>query len=382
MPRTILINATSIGRSVDGIGTYGTHLVRAICARPVGDLRFDIVLSAASRIHFKGMDVPPHVRLCWVTSAVSPDGGTRGHFLRWIHGSLVGARHPRSLVFSTSPIAAPLVGGPTVVMVHDLIPLLFPRYHPRQRVFYRTMLGPALRRAAALLTPSTRTKEDLQEHYGLDPARIHVVPHGPTVPVAPSAVRRPDASVRTPDGTPFILCLGRRSPMKNVQALVQAYALLRDRVPERLVIAGAAPDLPTVAPPGVTYVDEVPEAMKQDLLDRASVLVCPTLYEGFGLIPLEAMSRGCPVVVSRVGSLPEVCGDAAQYFDPGDVPGIAEATLRVLRDPELRGRMAVDGLRRARSHSWERSVARHVAVFEEALAGRPVVLPAAARAAR
>jgi alpha-1,3-rhamnosyl/mannosyltransferase len=376
MDRTVVINATSIGESLDGIGAYGIHLLKALWQMPAAG-PFTVFVTRAARPHFADTPTPPHVTLRWVSAGLSPDGGTRAHLLRWAYANFVAARHPRALVFSTSPIAAASFGGRSVVMVHDLIPLLFPRHHPRQRFFYRHVLGPALRRATAVVTPSASTRADLERHYGLDGGRIHVIPHGLTVPLAAPSVRSADASIRRPDGDPFLLCLGRLSPTKNVETLVRAYGRLEGQVPERLVVAGAGP-LPGIPARRVTYLGAVSEARKLDLLDRASALVCPTLYEGFGLIPLEAMARGCPVVVSRVGSLPEVCGDAALYFDPVDVDGMAAATLRVLTDEPLRRDMVEEGGRRARALSWEASARRHLAVFEEALAVAPASLPAAA----
>jgi glycosyltransferase involved in cell wall biosynthesis len=114
----------------------------------------------------------------------------------------------------------------------------------------------------------------------------------------------------------------------------------------------------------------VTDAEKLDLLDRASVLVCPSLYEGFGFPPLEAMARGCPVVISSTGSLPEVGGDAARYVDPLDAPGMAAAIHEVLTDSSLRDRMIDRGYRRARTFSWEASARQHVSLFEEVLALR------------
>jgi glycosyltransferase involved in cell wall biosynthesis len=101
--------------------------------------------------------------------------------------------------------------------------------------------------------------------------------------------------------------------------------------------------------------------------DLASLFVFPSLYEGFGLPPLEAMACGCPVVVSNVASLPEVCGDAGFYVDPTDVSAIAEAMARVLEDTELRTRLIQRGLERANLFSWEKTAKETLAIFSEVL---------------
>jgi glycosyltransferase involved in cell wall biosynthesis len=365
MDHTVIVNATSIGRVLGGIGVYGVLLVKAL-ARVETALRFRVFLNEDARPHFEDTSFPEHVRVHYAPAALSPDRGTRGHVLRWLYATQRALRAGRSLVFGTSQIEAPLVGAPGIVTVHDVIPLLFERYHPRQRHFYRHVLGPALHGATAVITPSRATKERLQERYALAPERIHVIPHGVPVPFAArSEASRPRE--------PFILCIGRPNPIKNIRTLLAAHRLLRPYLPLKVVFAGGEGPLPAGAAPGdpdVVFRGNVTDAEKLDLLDRASVLVCPSLYEGFGLPPLEAMARGCPVVISSTGSLPEVGGDAARYVDPLDAHGMAAAIHEVLTDPCLRERMIDRGYRRARTFSWEASARQHVALFEEVLALR------------
>jgi len=364
MDHTVIINATSIGRVLGGIGVYGVLLIKAV-ARVDTPLRFRVILNEDARPHFAGVTFPENVRVDYVPAAMSPDRGTRGHVLRWLYATQRAVRAGRSLVFGTSQIEAPLLGTPGVVTVHDVIPLLFERYHPRQRHFYRHVLGPALRGAAAVITPSRATKERLQEQYGLVPEKIRVIPHGVSV----ASAARSEAS---PPREPFILCIGRPNPIKNVRTLLAAHRLLRPYLPVKVVFAGGDGPRPEdmARDPDVVFRGNVTDAEKLELLDRASVLVCPSLYEGFGLPPLEAMARGCPVVISSTGSLPEVGGDAARYVDPLDASAMAAAIHEVLTDARLRERMIDRGYRRARRFSWEASARQHVSLFEEVLALR------------
>jgi glycosyltransferase involved in cell wall biosynthesis len=365
MDHTVIVNATSIGRVLGGIGVYGVLLVKAL-GRVDTPLRFRVLLNEDARPHFAGFAFPDHVRVHYVPAALSPDRGTRGHVLRWLYATQRALRAGRSLVFGTSQIEAPLVGAPGIVTVHDVIPLLYERYHPRQRHFYRHVLGPALRGASAVITPSRATKERLQEHYGLDADRIRVIPHGPSVPVA-------TRSTRPAPREPFILCIGRPNPIKNIRTLLAAHRLLRPYMRVKVVFAGGEVPLPAGAAahdPDVVFLGNVTDAEKLDLLDRASVLVCPSLYEGFGFPPLEAMARGCPVVLSTTGSLPEVGGDAARYVDPRDPTGMAAVIHDVLADARQRERMVERGFRRARMFSWEASARQHVSLFEDVLALR------------
>ena len=365
MDYTVIVNATSIGRVLGGIGVYGVLLVKAL-ARVDTPLRFHVLLNEDARPHFADTLFPTHVTVHYAPAAISPDRGTRGHILRWLYATQRALRAGRRLVFGTSQIEAPLLGPGGVVTVHDVIPLLFEKYHPRQRHYYRHVLGPALRAASAVITPSEATKARLQERYGLDPGKIRVIRHGLSVPVAPSSARRAARE-------PLILCVGRPNPIKNIGTLLAAHRLLCRRLPVKLVFAGGQGPVPAARgrlDPDVVFRGDVSDAEKLDLLDRASVLVCPSLYEGFGFPPLEAMARGCPVVISETGSLPEVGGDAARYVDPRDAPAMATAIYEVLTDAGLRERMIDRGYRRVRTFSWEASARQHASLFEEVLALR------------
>ena len=117
----------------------------------------------------------------------------------------------------------------------------------------------------------------------------------------------------------------------------------------------------------VLYLGYLPDKELGELYNLATLFVYPSMYEGFGLPPLEAMACCCPVVASNVASLPEVCGDAALYVDPHDVNSIAEGIHKVLTDDDLRQSLIEKGLERAKLFSWEKSAKEHIKVFEEVL---------------
>jgi alpha-1,3-rhamnosyl/mannosyltransferase len=187
---------------------------------------------------------------------------------------------------------------------------------------------------------------------------------------APRAVR---------DGS--ILFLGTLEPRKNVGALLDAYALLMQRRPDAppLVLAGrataqAAPWLRRIADPPfaghVSHLGYVPPDAREALLERARVLVLPSLNEGFGLTALEAMSAGVPVVASNRGSLPEVIGGAGLLVDPTDVSGIASALERIVGDDDAARRSAEAGLSRAAQFTWARTAATLRRAYADAVARR------------
>ena len=162
---------------------------------------------------------------------------------------------------------------------------------------------------------------------------------------------------------PFLLYPARRWPHKNHERLFEAFGLLRRERPElRLVLTGGG-DFSGV-PEGVEARGHVPRDELVSLMQRASALVFPSLYEGFGLPPLEAMACGCPVASSDAASLPEVVGDAARLFDPNDPAAIAEAVRDVLADPQP---WIERGLAQASRYSWDETARATDAVYAELL---------------
>ena len=264
---------------------------------------------------------------------------------------------------------------PAVIFVHDLAFRLRAAEVPwQQRLYLRTVLPPALRQAAAVLVPSETTRDDLVRLYpghGLQ-AKVHVVPEG----VGPDAGPGP-----LPDGLEpgFILAVGTIEPRKNYPRLLAAYRQLRGRalpiiingrpgVPQ-LVIAGRpgwafGDTLHRIqAEPGVRYLGHVDEPTLEALYRSASVLAFPSLYEGFGLPLLEAMSHGVPAVVGAAGALPELAHGAAISIDAEDPNAIAGALERLLADESLRARLGEEGRRRARSYTWAGAAERTLDVL-------------------
>jgi glycosyltransferase involved in cell wall biosynthesis len=359
MPRPLIVNATAIGHRVDGIAVYGIHLVKALWTA-VGDRAMTIVLNEEARRFFPDSEIPPGVSIRWMSARMSPSHGTRGNLRRWRFANRLAWRHPGALVFGLSQLEAPIAGRPGVVMVHDMIPWLFRDAHPRQSYYYRFYLGRALRHALAVITPSCATKDDVCRCYGIDAGRVHVVRHGTPVPAAAPAARRSRTD-------PYILCIARPDPAKNLAALFAAFQMIEPRLGVRLVVAGEGTDLATGLEDGTGRIvirGTVSEAEKIALLDGASMLVCPSLYEGFGFAPIEAMARGCPVVAADVGALPEVCGDAAIYVDPRQPLEIADAMRRVLTSPAFGGELAQRGRGRVNGLTWGASARAHLAVFD------------------
>jgi len=260
---------------------------------------------------------------------------------------------------------------PAAIFVHDLAFRIRPAEVPwQQRLYFRAVLGRALRQAAAVLVPSESTKQDLVRLYplrGLE-SRLEVIPEGLTAGAAPGAL---------PDGVEpgFVLAVGTVEPRKNYPRLLAAYRQLRGRgalpfiingrpgVPQ-LVIAGRpgwayGDTLQRIGgEPGVRYLGHVDEPTLAALYESASVLAFPSLYEGFGLPLLEAMARGVPAVVGSTGALPELAMGAAISVDGEDVDAIARGLERLLADEGLRKKLGEEGRRRVRDYTWANAASR------------------------
>ena len=245
-------------------------------------------------------------------------------------------------------------GVPTVASILDLQHELHPQFFSRaERAYRRVAYRAAARESRLVIAISEHVKETIVEHLGVEAERVRVVYLGIDLDrLLPGEGPR----------KPFLLYPANGWPHKNHAGLLKAFGLLRAERPDlRLVLTGSGLDkLPTAD--GVEVRGHVPRDELIDLYRTAQALVFPSLYEGFGLPPLEAMACGCPVAVSRVGALPEICGDAARYFDPNEPEEIASATLDLLNDP---GDLVERGLARARSFTWDECARRHDDVYAE-----------------
>ncbi len=250
-------------------------------------------------------------------------------------------------------IRLPRVDKPSVVTVHDLQHLDLPRMFNRaERLFRRVAWHRSIRGADRIAVPSSFAGKRLATELGLDPARITVIHSG-----VDHARFRPGADEREE----FLLYPARRWPHKNHARLFEALAILRaDRPALRLVLTGEADG--GSLPDGVESRGLVPQDQLIDLYRRAAALVFPSLYEGFGQPPLEAMACGCPVACSSAGALPEVVGEAARLFDPHDPRAIVDAVRDVLDAPEEWRRR---GIERAASFSWEATARGYDDVYRE-----------------
>jgi glycosyltransferase involved in cell wall biosynthesis len=268
-------------------------------------------------------------------------------------------------------------GAPAVLTHYDLIPLHFPAYVTlRARLIFRIAMRLALRTAQHVVAISEAARRDLLAFFSVAPARVTTTPLAPDPRFRPQPTATID-ELRARYALParFVLYVGINKPHKNLVTLLRAYAQLPVAAPP-LVIAGAWDDrypepkqaaamLDLTA--RVRFLGPVAEADLPALYAAAAVFVFPSRYEGFGLPVLEAMACGTPVACSNVSSLPEIAGDAALHFDPGDASAIAQAIQRLLEETTLCADLQSRGLMQAARFTWERTAALTLSSYRKLL---------------
>lgn len=263
--------------------------------------------------------------------------------------------------------------GRMLVTVYDLMHLAMPQFAPGfHKRFYAKLMFSAVRfKADSILTISEFTKHEMERLFGrfdqpITPIHLGVSDEWFSIPMLPS-----------PHPRPYVLYVGNIKPHKNLKTLVKTFIAMASRVHHDLVLVGKKDGFITgddeVAKLAQTlggrihFTGRVTDDQLHQYFRHAEILVFPSHYEGFGLPPLEAMAAGCPVVVSNAASLPEVCGDAAMYFNPYDVDDLSNKLDLVLANSELRDSLRQSGLARAKSFTWDRCVTKTCDVIQQML---------------
>ena len=308
-----------------------------------------------------------------------PRHGIKGH--AWEQFSLPAKLQGRTL-FSPSN-TGPLAVSNQVVTIHDVVPLDHPEWlNPRFAKWYQFLTPRLARRVRHIITISEFTRQRIQYHMRVPREKISVIPNGVDVRFNLQAASSLE-SLHTALGLPYrsyVLYVGSLEPRKNLKGLIEAWRRLQDQLPDDLwlVICGAKgpsriyadQDDQADLPPRVHFTGHVPDHLMPVLYARAEFFVYPSVYEGFGLPPLEAMACGVPVITGNRTALPEVVGEAGYTIDPGDTDEIAEAILRLADDTALRQDLALAGMKRSYAFSWEATARQTISVIRNAARGR------------
>jgi glycosyltransferase involved in cell wall biosynthesis len=387
------MNAFYLDAVTTGSGQYINHLIRQL--RRLGDeSEYILVQDARYKIQDTGNS---HPASCILHPISTPFDSISENLAKlWFEQvSFPRACRRQAVEIAHVPyFASPLFPTtPTVVTVHDLIPMLLPAYRGSMLVrLYTLLVAIAAKRADMVLTDSQASKWDIVHLLDIPSERVRVIYLAADDIYQPVLDEHRLTAIRQKYGLPesYLLYLGGFDQRKNVPTLLKAFARLAkdSRIGDwrleigdsrvSLVVAGRLPEKgsdffpdprPIVQELGieerVVFTDWVPEEDKPALYSGARALVFPSLYEGFGLPPLEALACGTPVLASNRGSLPEIVGNGGLLLEPDDVEGLAAAMEKLLSDDTLREDLREKGLAHAARFSWEKTAQQTLAVYQE-----------------
>ncbi|HEY1016171.1 MAG TPA: glycosyltransferase family 1 protein, partial [Herpetosiphonaceae bacterium] len=279
-----------------------------------------------------------------------------------------------------APFAAAHPATRHLVTIHDAFAFVYPEQQAALDTWrYRLMLPRVLRRADRVLTDSAHSRRDLLRYLPLKQELVEVVHCGINERFRPAGPAAIDAVLRRYGlEQPFVLYVGSINGRKNIARLFEAFALVRERLPGLKLVMGGAKQWQTAEleatydrldlAADVVWTGYLADEDLPALYSAARAFVFPSLYEGFGLPPLEAMACGTPVVTSDTSSLPEVAGDAALLIDPLDPRALAAAIARICGDEELRAELRARGLAQAARFHWHRAAEAVWGAYQRALA--------------
>lgn len=378
--RRIGIDVTSALTQGGGIGRYTRELIRAL-----------VSINSTDELHFFSARLPDSTPLTEsLPSAVNVSYHPAPLSERWLYRLWYRARLPVPVQWATGPldlfhspdfVLPPTSGSiPTLLTVHDLSFLHYPETFPDALVNYLNRIVPwSVNRATHILADSIATREDLLSLWQIPAEKVTVLYSGVNEQFRPLEDSRKIVAVRQKYGLeerPYVLAVGTVQPRKNYQMLIRAFRPVAMQLPYNLVFAG-----------GKGWLDEEmkSEVERQGLKERvrftgfvadedlpalycgASMLVFPSLYEGFGLPVLEAMACGLPCIISDASSLPEVGGDAAIQLPPTNETMWAEAMLGLLTDENKQAEMIEAGFSQVRSFSWNKAARELMQVYNSLL---------------
>lgn len=351
----LVVNCRFLTRPVTGVERFALEIVTRLV-----DTVDDITLVAPATI-------PPGTRIAG--KEVLPVGHLRGHL--WEQVSL-----PRYLRSMGSPTlldlanTGPLLWPNQLYVLHDVAFITQPASYRRAfRLAYRVIAGTLVRRAAHVATVSTFSRDEILRVFRCPEVQIDIVPNG----VSSFVSRTGKLNLPALAGGEYFLAVGSAAVHKNTATLIDAYASVRSELvdpPSLVIVGGTSRGFRSSSTAderaGIVELGRVPDQQLAQLYSHATAFVYPSLYEGFGIPPLEAQAAGTPIVVSHRRPFTDLIEeDSALWCDPEDQESISSALVRVARSPDLRTRLIERGMRNAERYSWDDSARRLLAIVTD-----------------
>lgn len=364
----IALDARTVSAPKTGDRTYCLNLIRALAAV---DTENEYVLCTAEPTPLLNNGLGPRFRL-ELLPASPAWAWTPVQFPIALRRLGVEVAHVQYLI-------PPIAPCPVVTAIHDVSFRRHPAWFPlKHRILLNLLVPLAARGATRVIVGSNHARQELIHFYDLPPEKIVVTPYAADPIYRPIPLKQAQDAVKERFGirSAYILAVGVLQPRKNLARLVRAFGRIVDETPHRLLLVGkegwATEELRRTIERErlggrVQFTGYVPDADLPVLYAAADLFVYPSLYEGFGLPPLEAMACGTPVLTSNTSSLPEVVGDAAVLIDPTDEEAMAREMAALLHSPERRAGLRQAGLARAAQFSWEETARRTLAVYRDAI---------------
>ena len=370
----VALNATALLSPLTGIGQYAHHL--ALGLQHVSDINVDFFYGAGWSSEVRTKPIPRAATIKTWVHWVLPNSYGVARTLQQRQFTK-GDRQTRHDIYHEPNFLAYRFDGPSIITVHDLSWIRYPEMHPIARV--RAMdkyFQPGLERASLVLTDSEFVKRELIDVFNVKPERIRPVLLGVEALFHPRSADE-TRSVLHVNGLlhgQYLLAVGTLEPRKNLAVALQAFMRLDPQLRKRfpLVLVGMKgwhtsaleqQIAPLVAAGEIRQLGYLAREDLAKVIAGATTLIYPSIYEGFGLPPLEAMACGVPVITSNVSSIPEVVGDTGVMIAPHDVDGLVEAMKTMLMAPELREVMARKALARSTQFTWANCVMQTVDAY-------------------
>ena len=376
----VAFDAIALLSPLTGIGQYAHELATRLAADPRCQARFFYALGWSDEVRAAPLPAARTI-FPWLRRFI-PNSYVVSRYLQGRQFAR-GAKPGKFDVYHAPNFLSFEFPGPTVTTVHDLSWIRFPEAHPAERVrAMHRFFEPGLRRSSLILTDSLFVKQEIIDVFGIAADRIVPIPLGVAPLFRPRAAHE-TAPLMQAHGLAhgsYFLAVGTLEPRKNLVAALRAYAQLPESTQRAfpLVLTGMkgwhSDELdremaPLLASGRVRMTGYVAREDLATLIAGATALVYPSIYEGFGLPPLEAMACGVPTIVSNVSSLPEVVGDTGLLVEPHDHAALRDAMHRLADAPELRAQLAGRALARAAEFSWDKCAAETTAAYARAVKG-------------